>query len=97
MTSSNWPHSVQGLSLGPHLRKVDLLVGLAQRSTRESMWYAVYNHVLMFMAARNETDADPLYVWPQSSLFAKPLLPEEELQPSLAGKRLHMSQALAQD
>lgn len=87
MDTSDWPLSA---ALDRHLRRLGHLVGLAERDGRESPWYAVYNHALTFMAARNETDDNPLYVWPQCSLFAKDLDEVEEAdtksEPESAGE-----------
>lgn len=86
MDTSDWPLSTSG-ALDKHLRRLSHLVDLAKRDGRESPWYAVYSHVLTFMAARNETDEDPLYVWPQCSMYAKVTKQQDaEEQPQPAGE-----------
>lgn len=90
MPTSNWPLKISG-SLGQHIPRLRHLIDIAQRDTHESPWYVVYNHVLMFMATRNETDDAPLYVWPQCSLIAK--IPNEENTTSQVGPTDEPSQA----
>lgn len=79
MSMSDWSICVPSRPLDQHIRKLNHLVDLAMRGTRESPWYTVYCHVLTFMAARSETEDAPLYVWPQCSLFAEVPIEDDSL------------------